>query len=210
MTRPAAGRFVSRGGDKLDAALEAFAIDVTGRRALDAGASTGGFTDCLLARGAVHVIAVDVAYGQLAWSLRNDERVTVLERTNIRKLDPATIAEPVSIVVGDLAFISLVIVSEALLGLAADEADLVLLVKPQFEAPRSSVEPGGVVRDPTLWREAMLRVAGAYRDGGCVLQGACASPLVGPAGNREFFLHLRRTGTDIGDGAIQAAVESAP
>jgi len=201
--------FVSRGGDKLDAALASLAVRVDGVFALDAGASTGGFTDCLLRRGAAHVVAVDVAYGQFAWRLRNDERVTVLERTNIRTLPAGSLKPPPTLVVADLAFISLRTVRDALLGVAAPGADLVLMVKPQFELPRDP-RGGGVVRDPAAWREAMQMVAGAYRAAGCGLAGATASPLTGPKGNREFFLHLRRGGPDGPDTLMDEAVEAAP
>jgi 23S rRNA (cytidine1920-2'-O)/16S rRNA (cytidine1409-2'-O)-methyltransferase len=208
-----ASPYVSRGGVKLAAALDAFRLDVTGVRALDAGASTGGFTDCLLKRGAARVIAVDVAYGQLAWTLRNDERVSVMERTNVRALDLGDAGEhPVDIVVADLSFISLGAVRDALIGASTEDADLVLMVKPQFEAPSRLVERGGVVRDPALWRETMLAVAGTYRERGCALDGATPSPLTGPAGNREFFLHFRRGSgvTDAGDVVVDRAIEEAP
>lgn len=205
-----AAAFVSRGGAKLDAALDRFAVDVSGRRALDAGASTGGFTDCLLRRGAAHVVAVDVAYGQLAWTLRNDPRVTVLERTNVRTLSPALVSPPVDVVAADLAFISLRTVRDALLSVCAADASLVLLVKPQFESPRDRVPAGGVVRDPDTWTAAMSDVAAAYRGAGCALRAAAASPLVGPKGNREFFLHLTRAGADAGDDSIRDAVAEAP
>lgn len=205
----ASARFVSRGGEKLDAALNAFALDVTGARALDAGASTGGFTDCLLRRGAAHVVSVDVAYGQFAWTLRNDDRVTVMERTNIRSLAPGSLDPAPSIVVADLAFVSLRTVRDPLLGLAAEDADLILLVKPQFELPRDRVGRG-VVRDPADWREAVGIVAAAYREAGCGLAGAAASPLTGPKGNREFFVHLRRGGADGPDTLLDDAIRSAP
>ncbi len=206
-----ASSFVSRGGYKLERALDAFAISVEGRRALDAGASTGGFTDCLLRRGAARVIAADVAYGQLAWTLRNDERVHVLERTNVRTLDLARVGEePVAIVVADLSFISLRTVRDALVAAATRGADLVLLVKPQFESPRSRVERGGVVRDPAVWRQAIASVADVYREVGYALAGVTSSPLVGPAGNREFFVHLRRGRTDLDGSAIDKAVGEAP
>ena len=210
-TEAGAQPYVSRGGTKLERALEAFAIDVSGKRGLDAGASSGGFTDCLLRRGAARVVAVDVAYGAFAWTLRNDERVHLLERTNVRTLDLASVGEePVDLVVADLSFISLAVVRDALLAAARPEASIVLLVKPQFEAPRDRVERGGVVRDTDVWREAMRSVADSYRAADCVVAGACASPLVGPAGNREFFLHLLRSGTDAGDAAFDTAIEEAP
>lgn len=203
--------YVSRGGAKLEHALRTFGVSVASKRALDAGASTGGFTDCLLRGGAERVIAADVAYGQLAWALRNDPRVRVIERTNVRKLDLRELGEePVDVVVADLSFISLRTARDALLAAAVPAADLVLLVKPQFEAPRDRVERGGVVRDATVWRDAMRSVAASFRDAGCGLVGATPSPLVGPAGNREFFLHLRRGAADVGDDIIDRAVEAAP
>ena len=206
-----ASSYVSRGGSKLEHALDAFRLEVAGRRALDAGASTGGFTDCLLRRGAARVVAADVAYGQLAWTLRNDERVRVLERTNVRALDLRALGEErVDLVVADLSFISLRTVREAFLASATSEADLVLLVKPQFEAPRDLVERGGVVRDPAVWSDAMRSVASAYREAGCGFRSATPSPIVGPAGNREFFLHLKRGADDEGDGPIERAVREAP
>lgn len=206
-----ASAYVSRGGTKLEHALDAFGIDPSGRRVLDAGASTGGFTDCLLRRGATRVIAVDVAYGELAWTIRNDERVRVVERTNVRTLELSALGEDcVDLVVADLAFISLEAVRDALLAATGDAADLILLVKPQFEAPRGNVERGGVVRDPAVWTATMRSVATAYREAGCGLVGATPSPLVGPAGNREFFLHLRRGETDAGDDPIHIAVGEAP
>ncbi|HEV2685652.1 MAG TPA: TlyA family RNA methyltransferase [Actinomycetota bacterium] len=200
-------RFVSRGGEKLDAALDAFGVQVDGARALDAGASTGGFTDCLLRRGAREVVAADVAYGQLAWELRNDARVRVLERTNVRMLTVEQ-AGPLDLLVADLSFISLEAVAGTFTGLAP--AEMVLLVKPQFELPRARVPRGGVIRDPIAWTEAMEAVARAYRADGYALSGAVPSPLVGPKGNREFFLHFVRKGVDVGDRVMQAASESAP
>lgn len=183
-------RFVSRGGDKLDAALEAFAVDVAGRRALDAGASTGGFTDCLLQRGAASVTAVDVGYGQIHERLRADPRVRVLERTNVRHF-VADVA--FDLVVADLSFISLVTVAPALLGPnAAPGADVVVLVKPQFEAGRAEVSKGrGVVRDPAVWRQALESVRVAAERRGAAMMGAMVSPLTGAGGNVEFLAHLR-------------------
>ena len=187
-------RFASRAGDKLWAALDAFGVDPRDRRCLDAGASTGGFTDCLLQRGAARVVAVDVGYGQLAPTLRLDPRVQVMERTNVRdvRLDDVG-GEAVELVVADLSFISLTTVAPVLGGdLAAPRADLVVLVKPQFEAGRVAVSRGrGVVRDPALRRQALGRVASAFEAAGAVIMGAMASPLLGPAGNAEFFLHAR-------------------
>jgi 23S rRNA (cytidine1920-2'-O)/16S rRNA (cytidine1409-2'-O)-methyltransferase len=191
-------RFVSRGGDKLDAALERFALDVTGRECLDAGASTGGFTDCLLRRGAARVVSVDVGYGQLAWSLRSDERVSVLERTNVRDLRPEHLPATPSVVVADLSFISLRAAVPVLAGLAADRADLVLLVKPQFEVAPGDVGHGGVVRDPGLWRRAIEDTAAACTAAGLGPREVMASPLTGPAGNVEFLLHAVKGTPEIG------------
>ncbi len=193
-----ARRFVSRGGEKLDAALDRFEVPVAGRRALDAGASTGGFTDCLLRRGVAHVVAVDVGYGQLAWSLRGDPRVTVLERTNVRDLRADVLPFAPEIVVADLSFISLRLVVGGLAGLAADDADLVLLVKPQFEAGRDGVGAGGVVREPDRWAEAIRGVAGACEDAGLRPVAVMASPVRGPAGNVEFPLYAKKRGRDAG------------
>jgi 23S rRNA (cytidine1920-2'-O)/16S rRNA (cytidine1409-2'-O)-methyltransferase len=183
-------RFVSRGGEKLDAALEHFAIDVEGGRALDAGASTGGFTDCLLQRGAREVVAVDVGYGQLHERLRTDPRVVVRERTNIRTLDAEGIEGPVDIVVADLSFISLRTVAAALLACAAPGADLVLLVKPQFEAGREEAARGkGVIRDPEIHARVLGEVASALEVLGAAIMGSVQSPLTGADGNVELLLH---------------------
>ncbi len=184
--------FVSRGGEKLEAALDRFGVDPAGRPCLDAGAGTGGFTDVLLRRGAAHVVAVDVGYGQLAWPLRTDERVTLLERFNARDLTAQHVPEAPSLVVADLSFISLTKVVGALVGSAAEDADLVLLVKPQFEAGRQEVGRGGVVSDPAVWRGAIERVAEACRGAGAGPLAVMASPLRGPAGNVEFLLHARK------------------
>jgi 23S rRNA (cytidine1920-2'-O)/16S rRNA (cytidine1409-2'-O)-methyltransferase len=213
--------FVSRGGEKLDAALERFAVPVAGRRALDAGASTGGFTDCLLQRGASRVYAVDVGHGQLDASLRADPRVTVLERVNARTLTEAVLRDadpdwaPVPLVVADLSFISLRTVVPTLAGPAAvPGADLVLLVKPQFEAGRAAVSRGkGVVRDPAEWLAALAGVTSALHDAGTGIMGAMASPLTGPAGNVEFLVHARK-GHAVPDqdevaGLLSAAVSDA-
>jgi 23S rRNA (cytidine1920-2'-O)/16S rRNA (cytidine1409-2'-O)-methyltransferase len=185
-----AGRgFVSRGGDKLEGALERFGIAVSDRRCLDAGASTGGFTDCLLRRGAELVIAVDVGYGQLAWSLRTDPRVTVLERTNVRDLTREALPFAPEIVVADLSFVSLRGVVPTLARLAAHGAEFVLLVKPPFEVGRGRVGPNGVVRDPDAWRDAIEGVADVCTGEGLSVLGVMASPVLGPAGNVEFPLH---------------------
>ena len=199
-----ARRFVSRGGEKLDAALEEFAVDVAGKRCLDAGASTGGFTDCLLQRGAAEVVAVDVGYGQLAWRLRNDPRVTVLERTNVRDLRNAPLPFQPEVVVVDVSFISLALVFPALAAVAAGEAKFVLLVKPQFEAGRGDVRSGGVVRDPGVWRRVLAHVERICQDSGIAPIGLMASPLLGPAGNAEFLLHAR-----LGDEPVPLDLDAA-
>jgi 23S rRNA (cytidine1920-2'-O)/16S rRNA (cytidine1409-2'-O)-methyltransferase len=187
--RPTAEGFASRGGNKLEAALDRFAVDVTGLQCLDAGASTGGFTDCLLRRGAARVTAVDVGYGQLAWSLRTSGHVTVLERTNVRELTELRVGYRPDVIVADLSFISLRLVMPALARVAAPRATVVLLVKPQFEAAPTEVEDGGVVGDPEVWRRAIDGVAAACVAAGFGPRGLMASPLVGPAGNVEFLLH---------------------
>jgi 23S rRNA (cytidine1920-2'-O)/16S rRNA (cytidine1409-2'-O)-methyltransferase len=213
--------FVGRGGLKLEAALERFPIPVADRRALDAGASTGGFTDCLLQHGAAHVYAVDVGHGQLHPALRADPRVTVLERTNVRTLTEAELAaadpayEPCPLVVADLSFISLRSVVPALTGpVSTPDADLVLLVKPQFEAGRAAVSRGkGVIRDPALWLAALEGVASALHDAKTGIMGAMVSPLTGSAGNVEFLVHARKgsAGDDAGEAAalLSAAVSEA-
>ena len=192
--------FVSRGGQKLDAALEGFGVSPAGRCALDAGASTGGFTDCLLQRGATHVTAVDVGHGQLDQRLRADPRVTVLERVNVRALTPDLVRrhhlgfEPCSLITADLSFISLVTVVPVLCGpLGTPDAELVLLVKPQFEAGRVVVARGrGVVRDPAVWRSTLEGVTSALGAAGTGIMGVMVSPLTGPAGNVEFLVHARK------------------
>lgn len=201
--------YVSRGGEKLAAALDAFGVDPAGRRALDAGTGTGGFTDVLLRRGASHVIAVDVGYGQFAWSLRNDPRVTLLERRNVRDLRPEDLEEPADLTVADLSFISLTKVLPVLVGVSADAADLVLLVKPQFEAGRADVGSGGVVRDPSVWARAIRQVADAARAAGAGPLGVIPSPIRGPKGNVEFLLHARK-GDAGGEIDPEAAVREAP
>jgi 23S rRNA (cytidine1920-2'-O)/16S rRNA (cytidine1409-2'-O)-methyltransferase len=183
-------RFVSRGGDKLDAALDVFGLDVVGTRGLDAGASTGGFTDCLLQRGARQVIAVDVGHGQLHPRLRGDDRVVVMERTNVRSLTPEAIGGPVDLVVADLSFISLRTVAAALLGVCRPSADLVLLVKPQFEAGRAEASRGrGVIRDDAVRSRARDDVGDVLVDGRATIMGWMESPLRGADGNAEYFLH---------------------
>jgi 23S rRNA (cytidine1920-2'-O)/16S rRNA (cytidine1409-2'-O)-methyltransferase len=209
-TDPDAPSWVSRGAHKLLGALEAFPVPVHGRRALDAGASTGGFTEVLLSRGAREVIAVDVGYGELAWPLRTDERVTVLERTNVRTLTPEQVGGPVDLVVADLSFISLRLVLPALTGCAAEDADLVPMVKPQFEVGRERLGAGGVVRDRGHRRDAVLEVARAAATLGWGTAGVVASPLPGPAGNVEFFLWLRRDADPPGEEDVHRAVEEGP
>ena len=197
--------YVSRGGHKLAGALAAFEPEgfvVRGRRCLDAGASTGGFSDVLLRAGAREVVAVDVGYGQLAWAIRQDPRVSVFDRTNIKDLSLELIGEPVEVAVGDLSFISLTKVLDPLLRVCAEDADLALMVKPQFEVGKDRVGKGGVVREPELRAEAVTQVATAAEERGWGARAVARSPLPGPSGNVEFFLWLRRgapevTGEDI-------------
>jgi 23S rRNA (cytidine1920-2'-O)/16S rRNA (cytidine1409-2'-O)-methyltransferase len=185
--------YASRGGFKLAGALEAFpALAVAGRRCLDAGASTGGFTDVLLRRGAAEVVAVDVGYGQLVWSLRTDPRVTVQDRTNVRALSAGQIGGPVELTVADLSFISLELVLPALTACTIDSGDLLPMVKPQFEVGRERLGSGGVVRDPEHRADAVVAVAQAAGRLGWGVAGVTRSSLPGPAGNVEFFLWLRR------------------
>lgn len=185
--------YVSRGGHKLVGALAAFpGVRVAGKRCLDAGASTGGFTDVLLRAGAAEVIAVDVGYGQLAWSLQTDARVTVLDRTNVRALTPERIGGPVALTVADLSFISLPIVLPALTACTGANGDLLPMVKPQFEVGRERLGSGGVVRNPADRADSVIRVARAAASLGWQVHGVARSPLPGPAGNVEFFLWLRR------------------
>jgi 23S rRNA (cytidine1920-2'-O)/16S rRNA (cytidine1409-2'-O)-methyltransferase len=201
--------FVSRGGLKLRSALDAFGIEVDGRRAVDVGASTGGFTDCLLQRGAVHVVAVDVGYGQLDWRLRTDDRVEVVERTNIRHADPADLGAPFDVVVCDLSFISLTMVVDRLRALGGSETDYVVLVKPQFEAGREEVGKGGIVRDPEVRAAAVCRVVGALDAGGLGTRGAVASPIAGAKGNREFLVWARPGPRAVDDEQLQRLVFDA-
>jgi 23S rRNA (cytidine1920-2'-O)/16S rRNA (cytidine1409-2'-O)-methyltransferase len=195
-------RFVSRGGVKLANALDATGVDPSGRHALDVGASTGGFTDVLLQRGAAHVVALDVAYGELDWSLRTDERVTVLERRNARALDAGELPYRPDLVVADVSFISLTKVLPAVLAAtAAERFDALVMVKPQFEVGRERVGKGGVVREPADRRAALLAVADAARAEGAAVMGFASSGLPGPKGNRETFLHLAEAGRA---GALQS------
>jgi 23S rRNA (cytidine1920-2'-O)/16S rRNA (cytidine1409-2'-O)-methyltransferase len=204
-------QYVSRGGYKLAGALAAFpGFEVAGRRCLDAGASTGGFTDVLLRAGAAHVVAADVGYGQLAWPLRTDERVTVLDRVNVRTLDPALVAPPPQVVVADLSFISLSKVLPALAGCAAPDADFALMVKPQFEMGKGRVGQGGVVRSPEDRAAAVRSVCDTAWSLGLGVRGVTASPLPGPAGNVEYFVWFRRGAPPLDEAALGHAIESGP
>ena len=188
-------RFVGRGAYKLDHALDAFAVDVRGLRALDAGASTGGFTDVLLQRGAAQVVAVDVGHGQLHERLRSDPRVTNLERTNVRHLDPDVIGGPVELVVGDLSFISLRLVIPPLVAVCQPGASMVLLVKPQFEAGKAEVDKGrGVITDPAIHARVRVEVEAALVDAGCDVIAWTESPITGTDGNVEFLVHATTPG----------------
>lgn len=203
-------RFVSRGGEKLAGALDAFQLDPSGSRCLDAGASTGGFTDCLLQRGAAEVLAVDVGYGQLHESLVADARVHNIERTNIRHLQPGDLGDAVDLVVGDLSFISLGLVLGPLVGLARAGASLVMLVKPQFEAGRREVSRGsGVVRDPEVWRRVLEEVADAGDEVGAGVVDAAVSPIRGGNGNVEF-LYRFAVGAERGSLDLDGLVASVP
>lgn len=203
--------YVSRGGHKLAGALAAFGgLSVAGKRCLDAGASTGGFTDVLLRAGAAQVVAVDVGYGQLAWSLRTDERVAVLDRVNVRALEPAQVAPPPQVVVADLSFISLTVVLPALVGCAAPGADFALMVKPQFEVGRGRVGAGGVVRSPDDRADAVRTVCAAAATLGLGVRGVTASPLPGPSGNVEYFVWFTAGAPPLDEAALRAAIESGP
>ncbi|HEX5190288.1 MAG TPA: TlyA family RNA methyltransferase [Streptosporangiaceae bacterium] len=203
--------YVSRGGYKLAGALAAFTgLEVAGRDCLDAGASTGGFTDVLLRAGAAHVVAADVGYGQLAWALRTDPRVTVLDRVNVRNLQPGDVAPRPDLVTADLSFISLTQVLPALVDCAAPDADFVLMVKPQFEVGRRRVGSRGVVRDPELRASAIAAVARKAAELGLGVQGVTASPLPGPSGNVEYFLWLRRGAPPLNADDVLAAIEKGP
>ncbi len=210
--RPDSGPdYVSRGGHKLAGALAAFdGLRVAGRHCLDAGASTGGFTDVLLRAGAAHVVAADVGYGQLAWRLRADPRVTVLDRVNVRGLQPGQVGQPPELVTADLSFISLTRVLPALAACAAPDADFVLLVKPQFEVGKGRVGAKGVVRDPDQRADAVAAVAQAALDIGLGVCGVVASPLPGPSGNVEYFLWLRRGAPPLDADDLRAAVAGGP
>ncbi len=202
-------RFVSRGGEKLDAALECFAVSVSGRVVADIGASTGGFTDCLLQRGAARVYALDVGYGQLAWSLRQDPRVVVLERTNARYVE--VLAEPVDLIVSDVSFISLRLIYAAAVQWLRAGGEVISLIKPQFEAGRGQVGKGGVVRDPAVHQQVLERACAALAELGLGLRGLMVSPLLGPAGNTEFlgWWQLGVQGDAIQEWIRSALVEAA-
>jgi 23S rRNA (cytidine1920-2'-O)/16S rRNA (cytidine1409-2'-O)-methyltransferase len=206
--------WASRGAHKLLGALAAFQPDglvIEGRRCLDAGASTGGFTDVLLRHGAAHVVAVDVGYGQLVWALQSDQRVTVLDRTNVRTLTLDQIGgERVDLVVGDLSFISLTLVLPALTGVTTDAGDLVLMVKPQFEVGKGRLGKGGVVRDPELRAEAVRTVAVRAGELGWGIERVTASPLPGPSGNVEYFLWMRRAAPPLDETMLRSAIETGP
>jgi len=198
--------YVSRGGRKLAAGLDAFALEVAGRRALDAGASTGGFTDCLLQRGARHVYAVDVGRSQLAWSLRQDSRVTVMERTNLRQLGPGALDPAPDLCVADLSFISLRTVAPNLVGLATPGADFVLLVKPQYEAGRARVGRRGIVRDPAVHRAVLQEVVAGLDSARLGVRAVVPSPLRGADGNAEFLAHARLGTATVAASALDDAV----
>ena len=185
--------YVSRGGVKLEAALEAFQIDVAGKIAMDVGASTGGFTDCLLQRGAARVYAIDVGYGQLAWRLRTDPRVVVLERRNIRFLPAEAIPEPVDLATVDCSFISLEKVVPAIIPRLKPEGELITLVKPQFEAGKGEVGKGGIIRDPEKRRMILDRICGKGKEWGLNVVGSIPSPILGQKGNMEFLVYFKKS-----------------
>ncbi len=200
-------RFVSRGGDKLEHALNLFNVDARAAQALDVGASTGGFTDCLLQRGAAMVTAVDVGYGQLDWRLRNDPRVRVLERTNFRLLPDDAFPDGFDLIVADASFISLRTILARAVAYLRDAGSIVALVKPQFEAGRKLVASGGVVRDRATHRAVLAGLREFVPSLGLVPAGLVASPLLGPAGNREFFLELRRRGEAFDSARIETVLD---
>lgn len=203
--------FVSRGGHKLAGALDAFPkIKVSGVRALDAGASTGGFTDVLLKRGASEVIAVDVGYGQLAWEIRNDARVKILDRTNVRHLTIEQVGDPVDLIVADLSFISLTLVLPALVAVSKTDTDYLVMVKPQFEVGREKLGAGGVVRDAHLRKSAVQEVADVAYDMGLGCEGVVASSLPGPSGNVEYFLWLKKGTKELQESDLDLAISQGP
>jgi 23S rRNA (cytidine1920-2'-O)/16S rRNA (cytidine1409-2'-O)-methyltransferase len=199
--------FVGRGGVKLQGALTSLGVEAAGRVALDIGSSIGGFTDCLLKRGALRVYALDVGRGVLDWSLRNDPRVHVMEGRNARYLKPGDLPEPVDLAVIDVSFISLRLILPPLLALLAPSSDVVALVKPQFEVGKGETGRGGIVRDPAKHLKSLLGVGEAAGDSGFVVRGACASSLRGVEGNREFFLHLSITGESIRGDPLKELLE---
>ncbi len=201
--------FVSRAGRKLSAAFESFPVPTEGARAIDVGASTGGFTDCLLGAGAAHVTAVDVGYGQMHWRIRNDARVEVIERTNIRTTSPGQFGEPFDLVVADLSFISLKAVGGVLAALGTDDADWVLLIKPQFEAGRGAVGKGGIVRDIEVRHEAVRSVMAFFADIGLGCHGLIRSPITGANGNVEYVAWFRRGEDGRGADELIAKAEGA-
>jgi 23S rRNA (cytidine1920-2'-O)/16S rRNA (cytidine1409-2'-O)-methyltransferase len=205
--------YVSRGGHKLRGALDVFekaGLIVKGRHCLDAGASTGGFTDVLLRAGATDVVAVDVGYGQLAWPLRQDDRVQVLERTNVRALTPALVGREIDVVVADLSFISLALVLAPLLSVTGPAGELVVMVKPQFEVGKQRLGEGGVVRDPVQRSDAVRKIAERGAELGLGVRGVTASPLPGPAGNVEYFLWLQPGAPRLHPADLEKAVERGP
>ena len=203
--------FVSRGGHKLAGALDHFSnLEVAGKVALDAGASTGGFTDVLLKRGVKKVIAADVGYGQLAWQLQSDDRVKILDRVNVRSLTKEQVGEEIDLVVADLSFISLKLVLPALIAVAKENADFLIMVKPQFEVGKEKLGAGGVVRDATLRKEAVAAVADAAFALGLGCLGVVASPLPGPSGNVEYFLWLAKAGQALLEVDLDLAIEKGP
>jgi 23S rRNA (cytidine1920-2'-O)/16S rRNA (cytidine1409-2'-O)-methyltransferase len=202
--------FVSRAGRKLDAALTSFDIDVTGLRAIDVGASTGGFTDCLLQRGAASVCAVDVGYGQMHWRVRQDERVDVIERTNIRTAEPAVFGDPFDVIVSDLSFISLRIVSDQLTMLGTEDAIWLFLIKPQFEAGRERVGKGGIVRDARVRREVIDTVLASFDAAGLGCDGVIESPITGATGNVEYVAMFSRGHGTVRSDTISAMFDGKP
>lgn len=199
-------RFVSRGGEKLDHALTVFEVNVRGEEALDVGASTGGFTDCLLQRGAARVTAVDVGYGQLDWRLRNDPRVRVMERVNFRRLSDDAFPEGFDVIAIDASFISLRTILARAVAYLRPDGVVVALVKPQFEAGRGRVGSGGVVRDPETHRQVLVTLRNAVSAFELVAVALAPSPLLGPAGNREFLIELRRKGEPFDDARIEIVI----
>lgn len=203
--------FVSRGGHKLASALEAFPdIVIKGKRALDAGASTGGFTDVLLKKDVAEVVAVDVGYGQLAWEIRQNPKVKILDRTNVRHLTIEQVGEQVDLVVADLSFISLTLVLPALAAVSKTSADYLVMVKPQFEVGREKLGAGGVVRDSHLRKSAVQEVADVAYDMGLGCKGVVASALPGPSGNVEYFLWLKKGATELSEADLNQAIEMGP